>query len=88
MNISRFLTFFSFFLLLSLTSFAQTPGQKKEAYLFKGQLVDADSGMAVTHAHVASPYKGKITVSNPEGSFTMPVESGDTLLISRIGYIS
>ena len=81
-----FFTFFSFYLFLSLTALAQKAGGIKETYIFKGRLTDADSGIAVTHAHVANPYKGKITVSNAEGSFTMPVEGGDTLLVTRIGY--
>lgn len=71
----------------SMTVMAQE-GIRNEAYLFKGKLLDADSGAAVALAHIANPYKGTITVSNQAGAFTMPVEGGDTLLISRIGYVT
>lgn len=57
-------------------------------YLFKGQLIDADSGTSVNLSHIRNINKGTITVSNPDGAFTMPVQQGDTLLISRIGYIT
>ena len=55
-------------------------------YLFKGKLVDADSGVSVSFAHVRNYYKSSITTSNQDGAFTMPVQGGDTLLITRIGY--
>ncbi|MBW3544529.1 MAG: carboxypeptidase-like regulatory domain-containing protein [Bacteroidetes bacterium] len=57
-------------------------------YLFKGRLIDADSGTTVNLSHIRNINKGTITVSNPEGAFTIPVHHGDTLLISRIGYVT
>ncbi|AHM58321.1 hypothetical protein D770_00225 [Flammeovirgaceae bacterium 311] len=82
----KFLIFITALLLSGFTALAQGPIQK--GYIFKGQLVDADSGTAVTYAHIANPYKGTLTVSQASGAFTMPVEAGDTLLISNIGYVT
>lgn len=75
---------FSALLLLSAVAMAQAP--EKASYLFKGKLVDADSGSAVSFAHILNVDKGTITAGNAQGAFTIPVQGGDTLLISRIGY--
>ncbi|WP_224999212.1 carboxypeptidase-like regulatory domain-containing protein [Cesiribacter sp. SM1] len=83
----RFLLIVSALMLIGFAALAQSPAKKTE-YIFKGQLVDADSGMAVPHAHITNPYKGLLTVSQAGGAFTMPVEAGDTLIISNIGYVT
>lgn len=80
--IATFLTVLLFF------AVAQAQSPAKAQYMFKGKLVDADSGISVGLSHVRNYYKGTITVSNQDGAFTMPVQSGDTLLISRIGYVT
>jgi hypothetical protein len=83
----RFFLLVSALLLIGFAALAQGPVKKGE-YIFKGQLVDADSAIAVSLAHITNPYKGTLTVSRVDGAFTMPVESGDTLLISNIGYVT
>lgn len=84
---NKFFVLLPVFLLFALTALAQAPS-KKSSYLFKGKLIDADSSVAVSHAHIKNPYKSTVVVSDANGGFLMPVEGGDTLLITRIGYIS
>lgn len=72
----------------SLSVRAQQPEKFTANYLLKGRLVDADSGTAVTRAHITNLQKNTIAISDMEGSFTLHVSAGDTLMISRIGYIT
>jgi hypothetical protein len=87
-QIMKTLLFFTACLLLVTGVYAQETNPKPSQYLFKGVLVDADSGVQVGFAHVRNLYKGTITVTNQEGAFTIPVQAGDTLLISSIGFIT
>ncbi|EMR01337.1 carboxypeptidase-like regulatory domain-containing protein [Cesiribacter andamanensis] len=73
--------------LLMVSAFALAQAPQKEAYLLKGRLVDADSGTAVSLAHIANVSQRTITAAKADGAFTLPVQGGDTLLISRIGYV-
>jgi hypothetical protein len=75
---------FSTLMLLGTVALAQAPN--KASYLFKGRLVDADSGTAVSFAHILNLNKSTITAGKVDGAFTIPVQGGDTLLISRVGY--
>lgn len=80
------LIFFSILILFALGAQAQGVGKPASQYLFKGVLVDADSAVHVSFAHIRNYYKNTVIVANQEGAFIMPVQGGDTLLISRIGY--
>lgn len=78
----------SFLTVLLFCAVAHAQGSAKAQYIFKGKLVDADSGINVGLSHVRNYFKGFITVSNQDGAFTIPVHGGDTLLVSRIGYVT
>ncbi len=73
-------------LLIAATAHAQLAVRGE--YLFKGRLIDADSGISVNLSHIRNMQQNTLTVSNPDGAFTMPVKGGDTLMISRIGYVT
>lgn len=87
-SIFKYIFLFSALVLFAASAQAQGSGKAPAQYLFKGILIDADSGVQVGFAHVRNYYKSSIVVSNQEGAFTIPVQAGDTLLISSIGYVS
>jgi len=64
---------------------AQTP-QKKRVIQLSGVVIGEDSVTGVPGIHVYVPKAGRGTTTNRVGFFSMPVLTGDEIVISSIGY--
>lgn len=69
-------------LLLSLASF----GQEGERLVLKGKIIDSETQEPVPMVTVLIVNKKKGTSGNSKGQFVLPVEIGDHVKISSIGY--
>jgi CarboxypepD_reg-like domain len=78
-----FVFIFAVFLLSSQGSFAQG---EKQVITFSGIIVDGDSSYGVPGVHIYVPRAGRGTSSDYLGMFTMPTLTGDTVIISAVGY--
>ncbi len=70
---------------LSIPTNSYAQGQV-QLITFSGLIMDGDSAKPLPSVNVYIPRAGYGTITNPEGLFTMLVKSGDTVLISRVGY--
>ncbi len=68
-----------FFLFVSLY---QSFGQNIQ----KGKLIEIDSEVPVPFAHIQNLTQNKGTISNRDGLFKLPINLGDSLWISAVGY--
>ncbi len=69
-----------------LTLFVKVNAQDKDVIQFSGVVVGKDSTNGLPGVHLFLPESGRGTTSNLYGYFSLPVETGDTLLISSVGY--
>jgi hypothetical protein len=74
---------FIFFIGVTVLSFAL-----HAQHLYTGIVVDSAKLTNIPDVHVSVKHSGKITSTNPNGSFMMYASPTDTLLFSAIGYIS
>lgn len=72
---------FTICLLLSICSYAL--GQEES---LRGKVIDAKTGFPVPYASVLIKNKSRGIGATGEGKFRFPIENGDTLQISSIGY--
>lgn len=77
----RFITICAF-LLLASTCYAQN----QRGFFLKGQLIDSATKRPMAFANVLVLNKNKGIASNPAGNFEIPVNTGDSIKISSIGY--
>jgi hypothetical protein len=70
-------------LLLTHNNFAQGNTQ---VITFSGVVIDGDSLKAVKNANLYIYKANRGTITNEQGFFSMPVKSGDTVVITRLGY--
>lgn len=67
------------------TAFGQDKDQRQIIQL-TGVVFASDSLSTVPGVHVYAPTTGRGTTTNPYGFFTMPVQPGDSLVFSSIGF--
>ena len=60
--------------------------QDKEIVQFTGVVVGKDSTMGIPGVHIYVPKAGRGTTSNFYGYFSMPVLTGDSVILSAVGY--
>jgi hypothetical protein len=75
----RVLIFIAFLLLAGTISAQQ---------LYTGLVVDSAKLSNIPDVHVSVKHKGKITSTNPNGSFMIYASITDTLIFSAVGYLS
>lgn len=75
----------SFLIYLGNCSFSFAQGNT-QVITFSGVVVDGDSLKAVKSANLFIYRANRGTVTNEQGFFTMLVKSGDTVVITRLGY--
>lgn len=71
------------FVLATTQTFAQG---KQRVLQFSGIVVGGEDSEPVAGAHMYIPRAGRGTSTNPYGFFSMPVMSGDSIIISSVGY--
>ncbi len=79
------------FLLLICLSPSLLKSQPVSQLLLEGQVLDSLSRQPLAYAHVKIKDKAIGVPTNSEGKFTLPITkgmTGDTLLVSLMGYIS
>jgi hypothetical protein len=65
----------------------QLKAQGKEPIIqFSGIIIGGDNSEPVPGAHIYVPKAGRGTTTNPYGFFSMPVMTGDSIIISSVGY--
>ena len=74
------------FFILLLAIFAKGEQPKDTIPKVHFQLVDATNGRPVSLGHVISTKKKKGIIADMQGFFSLPVERGDTIIISALGY--
>ncbi len=75
------------FLFIFLCALQQALAQgAREAILLSGFIVDAENSLPVPGVHVYIPKAGRGVATSSEGFFVLPCYSGDSLIISSIGY--
>jgi hypothetical protein len=78
---------FAFFICL-IVSFSEKGFAQGHTQIitFTGIVIDGDSAKAVKNVNLYIYRANRGTVTNEQGIFTMPVKSGDTVVITRLGY--
>ncbi len=79
-----YISIITFLFQLSITeAIAQ---EDREVIQFSGIVVGEDSISGVAGVHIYVPKSGRGTTSNPYGYFSMPVLTGDSIVVSAVGY--
>jgi len=73
------------FLFLCCTALAQ---RKDFNYRFDARIMDADTAVAIPNCHIINKTQNKVTVSDQFGFFSITANTGDSIMISSIGYES
>ncbi len=73
------------YLILILLFGSSLVGLSQRQFVF-GVLKDSVSNELLIGAHVLNISSDKLTVTNEEGAFRIPVQVGDTLVFSNVGY--
>jgi CarboxypepD_reg-like domain len=74
------------FLLALLCSLQTAQAQQKRVIQLSGVVLGEDSVSGVPGVHVYVPKAGRGTTTNTVGFFSMPVLTGDEIVISSVGY--
>ena len=74
----RFLTII-FLLSIAITGFSQRS-------TLAGNVQDATSTSGLIGVHIINLTSDKLAVSGPDGDFQLPVQTGDTVIVSHVGY--
>ncbi|MEP1031993.1 carboxypeptidase-like regulatory domain-containing protein [Ekhidna sp.] len=60
-------------------------GYSQRNYLY-GVVSDSGTSEAMIGVHISNPQAGLLTNTNANGTFKIPVQAGDTLVLSYVGY--
>lgn len=77
------------FLLYSIIGFSQDgeeAGDQKRIIQFTGVIFTPDSSSVIPGVHVYVPLAGRGTTTNPYGFFSLPVQEGDSVIFSAVGF--
>lgn len=86
MRLSTFIIIFTITSIGLLSSFESRAQEDKTVIQFSGIIVEEDNTLGVPGVHVYVPEAGRGTTTNQYGYFSMPVLTGDSVIISAIGY--
>lgn len=69
----------------SILFFLLTVGLSAQRELLNGQVIDAKK-QPIPGVHVRNQTSQKVTVTTPDGQFSIPAQTGDTLLLTSVGF--
>ncbi|WP_017729901.1 hypothetical protein [Nafulsella turpanensis] len=75
--------FFLFLTFFSLTGFLQA---QDKPFILEGRLLNAEDSSGIGFSHIINNESGLRTASDAEGYFRLPVNAGDTLLVSSVTF--
>jgi len=74
------------YLILFLIAISPVLVNAQQRTMIAGIVLDPESGKGVAAAHVLNLTDSLATITSPEGAFKIPVQLGDSLVFSSIGY--
>lgn len=74
------------FLLVIIVAFSAKAQVKHPVIQFTGVVMEQDSMNVIPGVHVYLPKSGRGTTTNPYGFFSLPVEEGDSIVFTAVGF--